>query len=155
MKLARMANTYTAINIHYIFSTKCRAPVLTENIRERLWAFMGGIARNNGMMARCIGGTADHAHLLVALPPTISIAQGIKLIKGGSSRWIHESFPELADFSWQEGYGAFSVSKSHINETVAYIEGQEEHHREKSFQEEYLAFLRKHEIAYDERYLWD
>jgi putative transposase len=138
-----MANTYTSLNIHYIFSTKNRVPILVGNLRERLWAFMGGIARENQMKARCIGGIADHVHLLVSMPKTLSIAKGIQLIKGGSSAWVHETFPEIGHFAWQEGYGAFSVSVSHVASTIAYIENQEEHHRLKSFQEEYLAFLKK------------
>jgi hypothetical protein len=89
------------------------------------------------------------------MPTTLSTAKGIQLIKGGSSTWVHETFPEMRDFAWQEGYGAFSVSVSHLDETIAYIKNQEEHHRQKSFQEEYLAFLKKHEIDYDEKYLWD
>jgi REP element-mobilizing transposase RayT len=116
---------------------------------------MGGIARENRMKARCIGGIADHVHLLVSVPTTLSIAKGIQLIKGVASAWVHETFPDMRNFAWQEGYGAFSVSVSHLNDTIAYIENQEEHHRLKSFQEEYLAFLKKHEIAYDEKYLWD
>jgi putative transposase len=149
-----MANTYASINIHYVFSTKNRAPIIVENVRERLWAFMGGIARENQMKARCIGGIMDHVHLLVSMPTTLSIAKGIQLIKGGSSVWVHETFPEAQNFAWQEGYGAFSVNVSHLDETISYIKNQEEHHRHKSFQEEYLAFLQKHEIAYDEKYLW-
>ena len=150
-----MANTYTSLNIHYVFRTKNREPIIVGNLRERLWAFMGGIARENGMKARCIGGIADHVHLLVSMPTTLSTAKGIQLIKGGASAWVHETFPEMRNFAWQEGYGAFSVSVSHLVETVAYIESQEEHHRHKSFQEEYLAFLKRHEIEYDEKYLWD
>jgi REP element-mobilizing transposase RayT len=150
-----MANTYASIYIHYVFSTKKRAPLITDNARERLWAYMGGIARENHMTARCIGGVADHAHLLISMPTSLSIAKGIQQIKGASSVWMRETFPDIREFAWQEGYGAFSVSKSHIDETVAYIEGQTEHHRNKSFQEEYLAFLRKHEIEFDERYLRD
>ena len=150
-----MANTYSSINIHYVFSTKNRVPVLTENMRERLWAFMGGIARENRMTARCIGGVTDHVHLLISMPTTVSVAKGVQAIKGGSSKWVHETFPELHDFSWQEGYGAFSVSKSHLDETIVYIRSQAEHHRHKSFQDEYRAFLQKHEIAFDERFLWD
>jgi len=149
-----MANTYTSVNIHYVFSTKNRAPILIGNVRERLWAFMGGIARENGMKARCIGGVADHVHLLVSMPTTLSIAKGVQLIKGGSSAWVHETFPEMEHFAWQEGYGAFSVSVSQVAETMTYIENHEEHHRHKSFQEEYLAFLKRHEIDYDEKYLW-
>jgi putative transposase len=156
MRLApSMANTYTSVNIHYVFSTKNRAPLIVGNMRDRLWAFMGGIARENQMKARCIGGIEDHVHLLVSMPTTLSIAKGIQLIKGGSSAWVHETFPEMVHFAWQEGYGAFSVSMSHFDETVAYIKNQEEHHRHKSFQEEYLVFLKKHEIAYNEKYIRD
>jgi len=150
-----MPNTYTSLNIHYVFSTKNRAPLITENLRERLWAFMGGIARENQMKARCIGGIADHVHLLASIPTTLSISKGIQLLKGGSSAWVHQTLPEMQNFAWQEGYGAFSVSISHLDETIAYIKNQEEHHRHKSFQEEYLAFLKKHEIEYNEKYLWD
>jgi REP element-mobilizing transposase RayT len=150
-----MANTYTSLNIHYVFSTKNRAPHIIKEVRERLWAFMGGIARENQMKARCIGGIADHVHLLVSMPTTLSISKGIQLIKGGASAWVHATFPEMQDFAWQEGYGAFSVSISHLDETIAYIENQEEHHRYKSFQEEYVAFLKKHQIDYEEKYLWD
>jgi putative transposase len=148
-----MAKTYTSLNIHYVFSTKNRAPIIVGHLRERLWAFMGGIARENQMKAHCIGGITDHVHLLVSMPTTLSIAKGIQLIKGGASAWVHKTFPEMPHFAWQEGYGAFSIS--HLDETIAYINNQEEHHRHKSFQEEYLAFLKKHEIDYDEKYLWD
>jgi REP element-mobilizing transposase RayT len=150
-----MANTYSSIHIHYVFSTKNREPVILGKVQARLWAFMGGIARENRMLAKCVGGVADHVHLLISLPTSLSIAKGIQLIKGGSSTWMRETFPEIRDFYWQEGYGAFSVSQSHIADTVAYINTQEEHHRHKTFQDEYLAFLRRHDIAYDERYLWD
>ena len=130
-------------------------PVLSKEIRERLWAYMGGIARENDMVAKAVGGFEDHAHLLISLPTTVSMAKGVQLIKGGSSKWLHETFPALHDFAWQEGYGAFGACISNIPETIAYIANQEEHHRHKGFQEEYLAFLKKHDIAYNERYLWD
>jgi len=150
-----MANTYTWVHIHYVFSTKNRLPVLSKEIRERLWPYMGGIARENDMLAKAVGGAEDHAHLLLSLPTTLTISKGIQLIKGGSSKWLHETFPKMHDFAWQEGYGAFGVCISNIPDTIAYIAGQEEHHRRKSFQEEYLAFLKKHDIKCDERYLWD
>ena len=155
MKLVAMANTYSSINIHYVFSTKNREPLIAGEMKERLWAFMGGIARENQMKALRIGGMADHVHLLVSMPATLSIAKGIQLIKGGSSAWVKETFPKMGYFAWQEGYGAFSVSVSQLADTIAYIENQEEHHRIKTFQEEYLAFLNRHEIAYNEKYLWD
>jgi putative transposase len=150
-----MAHTHSSINILYVFSTKNRAPLIVGDLRDRLWAFMGGIARENRMKALGIGGIDDHVHLLASMPTTLSIAKGVQMIKGGASAWVHETFPEMQHFAWQEGYGAFSVSVSHIDETIAYIRNQEEHHRHRSFQEEYLAFLKKHEIEYDEKYLWD
>jgi REP element-mobilizing transposase RayT len=155
MNIGGMADTFTAINVHFVFSTKNRAPLIDESLQERLWAFMGGIARENRMKARCIGGIADHVHLPVSMPTTLSIAKGVQLIKGGSSSWVHETFPERQTFAWQEGYGAFSVSVSHIADTIASIENQKEHHRHKSFQEEFVAFLKKHEVEYNEKYIWD
>jgi REP element-mobilizing transposase RayT len=115
---------------------------------------MGGIARKNNIKALAIGGTDDHAHLLVSIPAVISAAKAVQLIKGGSSKWIKEAVNNMNDFSWQEGYGAFSVSLSFIDKTIRYIEQQEEHHRRRSFQEEYLEFLDKHGIEYDDRYVW-
>jgi REP element-mobilizing transposase RayT len=149
-----MAHSYLSILIHYIFSTKNRDKIITPEIQDRLWAYMGGIARENNMKALSIGGVEEHAHVFLSLPATISIAKAIQLIKGGSSKWIHDTFPSFKDFAWQVGYGAFSVSISHIDETINYIKNQKEHHRHKTFQEEYLAFLKKHGIEYDERYIW-
>jgi len=150
-----MAKTYSSIYIHYVFSTKNSDPLIAETFRDRLWSFMGGIARDNCMMATRIGGMEDHVHLLLSLPTTISIAKGIQLIEGGSSAWVNENIPGMGTFGWQEGYGAFSVSISHLPETIAYIDNQAKHHRERSFQEEYLGFLKKHGIHCDERYVWD
>jgi REP element-mobilizing transposase RayT len=115
---------------------------------------MGGIAKTNKIPALGIGGVDNHVHLLLSIPSTITVAKALQLIKGGSSKWIHDTFTEHKHFSWQEGYGAFSVSISQIQETVAYIKHQEEHHQRKSFKEEFLSFLIKHNIEYDERYVW-
>jgi len=115
---------------------------------------MGGIAREHGMKTLAIGGVEDHVHFLLSLPTSISLAKAIQLIKGGSSKWVHDSFPEHRDFSWQEGYGAFSIGISQRDDTVSYIRSQAEHHRKKTFQEEFVAFLKRHGIEYDERYLW-
>jgi len=98
-----MPNTYSFLNIHCVFSTKERIPILTSEIRERLWPYLGGIAKQNGIQPKCIGGVADHVHLLLSLPTIVFISKGIQLIKGGSSIWIHQSFPKLHNFSWQEG----------------------------------------------------
>ena len=116
---------------------------------------MGGIAKQNGILPKCIGGVADHVHLLLALPTTMTVARAVQLIKAGSSGWIHQTFPALRDFGWQQGYGAFSVGITQVPETVHYIEQQLEHHRTRTFKEEYLAFLKRHETDFDEKYLWD
>ena len=107
------------------------------------------------MKAIEIGGVADHVHILLSLPATITPAKALQLIKGGSSKWVHETFPEHRLFAWQVKYGSFGVSVSQLDRIIGYIRGQEEHHRKRSFQEEFVALLKKHRIEYDERYLWD
>jgi len=149
-----MANTYINILIHTVFSTKNRESWISSSLRERLYPYMCGIARENGLKVLCIGGTDNHIHILLSLDSTTSIAQAMQLIKGGSSKWIHETFPELRLFSWQEGYGAFSIGISNVDETKKYIENQEKHHSKESFRDEYLKFLRKNNIDFDEKYLW-
>jgi REP element-mobilizing transposase RayT len=140
---------------HCVFSTKERRSFIDEELQTRLFPFMGGIARENRMKAITIGGVADHVHLLLSLPSTMAVAKALPLIKGGSSAWVHESFPQHRGFTWQEGYGAFSLGISQVDPTITYIESQAKHHRRRSFQEEFLAFLKKHRIPYDERYIWD
>ncbi len=146
--------SYISSYFHCIFSTKDRRPLIRPELRERLWPFLGGIARQNKMKAIEIGGVEDHIHILLSLPSTMAISKAMQLIKGGSSKWIHETFPEQRLFAWQEEYGAFSVSMSQLDKTIEYIKGQETHHRKMTFQEEFLALLKKHHIEYDERYLW-
>jgi REP element-mobilizing transposase RayT len=107
------------------------------------------------MKAVAVGGMDDHVHILLSLPATITLAKAAQLVKGGSSLWIHETFPNQRNLAWQEGYGAFTVSVSQLDKTIAYINNQEAHHRKKTFQEEYWEFLKKHGVEYDERYLWD
>lgn len=150
-----MLHSYVSQLMHCAFSTKERRKVITPALRKRLWPFMGGIARKNKMKALAIGSTDDHVHMLLSLPATIPVAKAIQLIRGGSSKWVHETFSSHHDFAWQEGYGAFSISISPVKDTIAYIPAQEEHHRKRSFQEEFLIFLKKHGIEYDERYVWD
>jgi len=120
-------------------------------MQERLWPYLGGIARENRMKALAIGGVADHVHALVAIPSSLSVAKSIQLLKGNSSKWIHETFRGQRDFEWQEGYGAFSIGVSGVADTVSYIQDQAEHHRVKSFQEELETFLKKHGMEYTER----
>ena len=147
--------SYASAFFHCVFSTKDRRPLISPVLQERLWPFMGGIARQNGMTAMAIGGTEDHVHMLLSLPATMPVSKAMQLIKGGSSKWVHETFPDQRLFAWQEKYGAFSVSVSQLDTIVRYIKNQEEHHRKRSFKEEFLALLKKHGIKYDERYLWD
>jgi len=150
-----MANTYTSLHYHFVFSTKNRERWISQEIEIRVWSFMGGIARENKIIPLMIGGVDDHVHLLLIAPATLSPSKIAQLIKGGSSAWIHSTFENLKSFKWQDGYGAFSVSKSSIPDVTEYIRSQRDHHRTRTFQEEYLAFLQRHEVQYDERYLWD
>ena len=148
-----MANTYTSLHYHLIFSTKNREPWLTSDIEQRIWAFIGGIARAHSMTALQIGDVEDHIHALVNAPATIAPAQIAQYLKGDSSKWIHEEFRSLRSFGWQDGYGAFTVSKSNIRDVITYIQTQRKHHRKRTFQEEYVDFLVKNDIEYDERYV--
>ncbi|MGD0382624.1 MAG: IS200/IS605 family transposase [Thermoguttaceae bacterium] len=150
-----MAHSFVSGLFHCAFSTKGRRKLITPDLQDRLWPYMGGIARENGMKALAIGGVDDHDHLLIAISSTISIAKAIQLIKGASSKWVHDTFPKHHNFVWQAGYGAFSIGISQIDRTIAYIQSQAEHHRKKTFQDEFLEILKKHGIQYDERYIWD
>jgi REP element-mobilizing transposase RayT len=148
--------SYVSSYFHCVFSTKERHPSIKPELRERLWPFLGGIARQNKMKALEIGGVEDHIHILLSLPSSIAVAKAMQLLKGGSSKWIHETFPEQRLFAWQEEYGAFSVSVSQLDKTIAYayIRNQQVHHHKMTFQGEFLALLNKHGIEFDERYLW-
>jgi putative transposase len=149
-----MANTYTSLHYHLVFSTKDRERWIDPAIEQRIWEYLGGIARTNEMKALIVGGIEDHVHLLVGMKPTISVSHAVQQLKGASSKWIHETFLDLAAFNWQDGYGAFTVSKSQLPDVTSYLENQREHHRVRTFQEEYRALLDKHEIEYEDRYLW-
>jgi putative transposase len=149
-----MSHSYVSNLMHCTFSTKDRYPFIDPDLESRLWPYLGGIAKENRMKALAIGGTADHVHALLSLPGMMSFAKAIQLIKGGSSKWIHDTFPNQKKFAWQEGYGAFSVSASQVPKTIAYINNQKEHHRKKTFQEEFLELLKKHGIEYDSRYVF-
>ena len=146
-------HSFTSCLMHCVWATKERRPLIKPDLQSRLWPYLGGIARENNMKALAVGGIEDHAHILLSLPSTITIAKAIQLVKGGSSKWVSETFPSHRDFEWQEGYGAFSISISHIDATITYINNQHEHHRKETFEEEYRAILKKHGIEYDEKYL--
>src|SRR6266480_2878652 len=147
--------SYVSSYFHCVFSTKERRPLITPALGARLWPFLGGIARQNKMVALEIGGVADHVHILLSLPSTLAVAKALQLIKGGSSKWVHETFPEHRLFEWQEGYGAFSISVSEKKRTVAYINNQIEHHKKRDFKTEFLVFLDRNEIEYDPQYVFD
>ena len=149
-----MSHTYTALLSHVVFSTKDRVPSLSSDMRSAVHAYLGGIVRELGGKAVAIGGAEDHVHLLLELGADLAIAECLRIVKTNSSRWIHETWPGHRRFAWQRGYGAFTVSMSHVADVVAYIQRQEEHHHKRSFQEEFLALLRKHGVAFDERYIW-
>ena len=150
-----MANTYANLMIHYIFSTKNRNPLLAESFRDQVFRYMAGICKDEDMHPIAIGGMANHAHALVGLPPRISVSRGIQLIKGLSSKWVNNRFITDRSFAWQSGYRAFSVGVSQREATNRYIHNQEQHHRTKTFREEYLEILDLHNIDYDRAYVFD
>src|SRR6266487_3693965 len=143
-------HSFTSCLFHCVWSTKNREPYLTPDLRDRLWPYLGGIAKQNRIKMLAIGGAVDHVHILLSLPATVSVAKAMQLLKGNSSKWIRETFPKMHFFAWQEGYGAFSVSISGVEATVAYIRNQAAHHRARSFREEYAAMLKKHGFACEE-----
>jgi REP element-mobilizing transposase RayT len=147
--------SFAAAYLHVIFSTKDRRPLIAADLAPRLYEYLAGTARGNKCRLTAAGGVADHVHLLVSLGREIAIADLVRELKAGSSRWVHDTFPEMADFAWQAGYGAFSVSASMLDRVTRYINNQAEHHKKQSFQDEYREFLRKHGIEWDERYVWD
>jgi REP element-mobilizing transposase RayT len=117
-----MAHTYASLIYHCVFSTKDRMRTMSSDLRERLWPYMGGVARENEIKAPAVGGTDDHAHVLLSLPTTVTIAKAVQLIKGGTSKWVSATFPGRRHFEWQEGYGAFSIGVSQVKDTIAYID---------------------------------
>ena len=150
-----MAHTYTCLYYHIVFGTKHRQPYLSDLVQRDLWPYLGGIARENDMIPLAIGGYTEHAHLLLRAKPTLSVSRMLQVLKGGSSWWIHQTFPLLSAFAWQDGYGAFTVGEADVEAVQRYIDNQREHHRWRTFQEEYLKFLQIHNVAYDPRYVWD
>jgi putative transposase len=151
-----MANTYSSIFYHIVFSTKNREDLIDVEIENRVWAYIGGIARKHKCTAIQIGGIENHIHALIMSPTTYSPAEIAKFLKGESSKWIHEEFLNLKKFGWQDGYSVFSVSKSIVPKVVEYIKNQREHHKVKAFEDEYLELLKLHEVdIVDDKYLFD
>jgi putative transposase len=150
-----MPQSFAAVHLHIVFSTKHREPLIAPDIAPRLYEYIAGIARGNGCRLTTAGGIPDHVHLLVSLGREISIAELVKVLKAGSSRWVHDTFGDLSGFAWQIGYGAFSVSPSQLDNVIAYIENQEARHAKMTFQDEFRELLRRHGLEWDERYVWD
>ena len=147
-----MPHTYVSDLVQCVFSTKERRKLIPAATQPELWSFIGGIARKNGFKALIVGGTEDHVHILLSLPTAMPLAKAVQLLKGSSSRWMNETHAK--GFSWQEGYGAFTLGLSQKACTIDYIKRQAEHHRKRSFEDEFVAFLKKHAIDYDPKYVW-
>jgi len=150
-----MSSTYCSLLYHVVFSTKDRKRWLDDDIRQRVYGYMGGTVRNKGGVLIAANGTDDHVHLLLGLKQTKAIADAVKEIRANSSSWIHDTFPGYQEFAWQRGYGAFAVSFSQQEKTEAYLAKQQKHHKKATFQEEFLLLLDLHKVECDERYIWD
>jgi REP element-mobilizing transposase RayT len=148
-----MAETFTNLIYHIVFSTKNRQPLLTHAHQLRLYTYIGGTIRDLGGIALAINGMEDHVHLLVKLRPDKALSDVMRDLKANTSGWMHDTFPDLKDFSWQRGYGAFTVSQSNIEKVRGYIAQQKEHHQKKSFRDEFIEFLEANDIEYDKKYL--
>jgi REP element-mobilizing transposase RayT len=145
-----MSHSYAQNIVHFVFSTKDRAKTIAPAFRPKLWAYIHGICRNEGIFVHAVGGTEDHVHCLLQLSPTHSLAKTVLTIKANSSRWARQ---QAGSFTWQQGYAAFSVSASLCPAVIQYIRNQEAHHRKMSFEEEFLALLRKHGVNYDPKFV--
>ncbi len=150
-----MPQSFTSLHLHIVFSAKRRRKTITADLQPRLFEYLGGILRAEGCVLLAAGGMPDHVHLLISLNKQLAVSELLRTIKANSSKWVHETFPEQRDFAWQSGYGAFAVSVSNLDSVKHYIAHQAEHHRTKTFQEEFIALLHRHNIEFDERYLWD
>ena len=150
-----MPQSLARLYVHLIFSTKHRERLITNGVRQSLHAYMATVLQNFKCAPVLINSVEDHARILFELGRTVAVSQAVEEVKTTSSKWIKTQAAEFAGFAWQSGYGAFSVSESNVPAVRDYVANQREHHRVKSFQEEYRAFLEKHGVAYDERYVWD
>ena len=150
-----MANTYTQIHIQFVFAVKYRNGLIHASFKEELYQYISGIIKANNHKLLAINGMPDHLHIFIGMRPTQSISDLLQDIKGSSSKWINEKKFLKVKFEWQEGYGAFSYSKSHVKNVINYIQNQENHHKKETFREEYLKFLKVFEIEYDERYIFN
>ncbi len=150
-----MSGTYSQILLHVVFSTKHREQWITAEVADRLYPYMGGIIRAEKGVLYDIGGVEDHVHLYLRWRPDATVSDLMRTVKARSSKWVHDAFPTLASFAWQEGYSVFTVSKSQEGAVKSYIAGQIEHHKNEDFKSELLRMLRLHEVEFDERYVFD
>jgi REP element-mobilizing transposase RayT len=150
-----MAGTFTNLLHHIVFSTKHRRPLIQPALRDQLYKYIGGIIRGQKGILLEIGGTPDHIHLVAKFKADHSVAEMLRLIKCNSSKWANERPEKTGEFNWQTGYAAFTLSESQLPTVRNYVRNQEEHHRRRTFQEEFLELLKRHGIEYDERYVWD
>ena len=150
-----MANTYSSLFYHFVFSTKHRQNFVRQEIENRIWSYIGGIARKHKTTALQIGGVENHIHTLIMSPPIHAPSKIAQFLKGDSSKWIHEEFTDLKSFARQDGFGAFSVSKSNVPKVIDYIKNQRRHHLKPTFEDEYMELLKLHETDYDEKCLFD
>ncbi len=150
-----MANTYSQVSVHCVFAVKGRENVITKDYRDRLHSYMSGILKSGNAYPLAVGGWLDHVHVFFELPMTSSIADIIRGLKSTSSKWINENHLVKGKFQWQEGYGAFSYSHSQRDMVIQYIINQELHHGSKTFREEYMDLLRKFEIAFEDKYVFE
>ena len=150
-----MPGTYSQLLLHIVFSTKRREPWITLDVAERLYAYIGGIIRSQKGTLYEIGGVEDHIHLYLRWRTDAAVSDLMRTVKARSSLWVHQTFTPLASFAWQEGYAAFSVSKSQESVVKRYIVGQREHHEKEDFRSELLRLLAAHRVEFDERYVFD
>lgn len=150
-----MASTFTSLTCHVVFGTKYRRNTIAPELRDDLYRYTGGIIRSHKGVLLEVGGMPDHVHLLVGFSPTMAVSDMLRLIKSNSSKWVNERPGRIDRFEWQTGFAAFSVSHSQVDVVRRYIQNQERHHTERSFREEFLTLLRKHDIEFDERYVFE
>ena len=148
-----MSQSFTNLLYHIIFSTKDRRPLITLDYQPRLYSYIGGTIRDLGGSSFGINGMEDHVHVVARLRPDKARADVLRDLKAGASGWMHDVFPSLSDFSWQRGYGAFTVSQSNLHQVQRYVMNQKAHHQKMSFRDEFLEFLKANEIEFDERYV--
>ncbi|MBZ5628472.1 MAG: IS200/IS605 family transposase [Acidobacteriia bacterium] len=149
-----MAHTFTTIRVHVVFSTQGRKPLLLPDMQPRVWDYLGGIGKKHEIPIHEIGGTENHVHILLSLPPTVTLSKAVQTLKAFSSKWLNETgVMKTGRFAWQEGYSAFSVSQSNTGAVVNYIRGQLEHHGKHSFEDELRSLLIKHGVEFDEEYV--